>query len=55
VCIVGPEGKVEWKYSTGQCNDLWALPNGNLLFMRTASSVQLLDVPGDATQGEVWH
>ena len=32
VFIVNPEGKVEWEYSTGQCNDVWALPNGNLLF-----------------------
>ena len=140
VFIVNAEGKVEWEYSTGQCNDLWALPNGNLLFntghgvkevtrqktvvfmvgqtvwevkadelpgiglkfmaglqrlpngntvmsnwlgrgqlgkaphliqitrdkrvlwtffdhqtMTTVSSVQLLDVPGDATKGEVWH
>jgi hypothetical protein len=23
--------------------------------MSTVSSVQLLDVPGDATKGEVWH
>ena len=140
VFVVNAEGKVEWEYSTGQCNDLWALPNGNLLFntghgvkevtrqktvvftdgqtvwevkadelpgiglkfmaglqrlpngntvmsnwlghgqlgkaphlievtrdkrvlwtffdhqtMTTVSSVQLLDVPGDATKGEVWH
>ena len=32
VFIVSPEGKVEWEYKTGTCNDLWALPNGNLLF-----------------------
>jgi hypothetical protein len=32
VFIVNAEGKVEWEYATGQCNDLWALPNGNLLF-----------------------
>jgi hypothetical protein len=32
VFIVNPEGKVEWEYATGHCNDLWALPNGNLLF-----------------------
>ena len=30
--IVNAEGKVEWEYPTGNCNDLWALPNGNLLF-----------------------
>jgi hypothetical protein len=23
--------------------------------IRTVSSIQLLDVPGDATKGEVWH
>jgi hypothetical protein len=32
VFIVDADGKVEWEYATGQCNDLWALPNGNLLF-----------------------
>jgi hypothetical protein len=32
VFIVSPEGKVEWDYSAAHCNDLWALPNGNLLF-----------------------
>jgi hypothetical protein len=32
VFIVNPEGKVEWEYSSGTCNDVWALPNGNLLF-----------------------
>jgi hypothetical protein len=32
VCIVSPEGRVEWEYKTPGCNDLWALPNGNLLF-----------------------
>ena len=32
VFIVNAEGKVEWEYSTGLCNDVWALPNGNLLF-----------------------
>jgi hypothetical protein len=32
VFIVNPQGKVEWEYAAGNCNDLWALPNGNLLF-----------------------
>lgn len=32
VFIVSADGKVEWEYATGQCNDLWVLPNGNLLF-----------------------
>ena len=32
VFIVNPDGKVEWEYSAGHCNDLWSLPNGNLLF-----------------------
>ncbi len=32
VFIVSAEGKVEWEYPTGHCNDLWVLPNGNLLF-----------------------
>ena len=32
VFIVNADGKVEWEYATGSCNDVWALPNGNLLF-----------------------
>jgi hypothetical protein len=32
VFIVSAEGKVQWEYATGPCNDLWVLPNGNLLF-----------------------
>ncbi len=32
VFIVGADGKVEWEYKTGTCDDLWVLPNGNLLF-----------------------
>jgi hypothetical protein len=32
VFIVSAEGKTEWEYPSGTCNDLWALPNGNLLF-----------------------
>lgn len=32
VFIVSREGKVEWEYSAPNCNDLWVLPNGNLLF-----------------------
>ncbi len=32
VFIVDANGKVEWEYKTGTCDDLWVLPNGNLLF-----------------------
>jgi hypothetical protein len=32
VFIVSAEGKVEWEYPAPNCNDVWALPNGNLLF-----------------------
>jgi len=33
VFIVSAEGKVEWEYqTTTACNDLWVLPNSNLLF-----------------------
>ena len=40
VFIVGPDGKVEWEYDTkGHCNELWALPNGNLLF-NTGHAIQ---------------
>ena len=39
VFIVNTDGKVEWEYATGACNDLWVLPNGNLLF-NTGTGVQ---------------
>jgi hypothetical protein len=32
VCIISDEGKILWQYPAEQCNDLWVLPNGNLLF-----------------------
>ena len=32
VFIVAPDGGVEWEYPARNCNDLWVLPNGNLLF-----------------------
>ena len=32
VFIVSPAGKTEWEYPARHCNDLWVLPNGNLLF-----------------------
>ena len=33
IFIVSAEGKVEWEYPAANCNDLWVLPNGNLLFV----------------------
>ena len=39
VFIVNAEGKAEWEYAAPACNDLWALPNGNLLF-NTGHGVQ---------------
>jgi len=30
--VVSSEGKIEWEYPAPECNDVWALPNGNLLF-----------------------
>ena len=32
VFIVSRTGQVEWEYPAASCNDLWVLPNGNLLF-----------------------
>lgn len=32
VFVVSAEGKVEWEHAAPSCNDLWVLPNGNLLF-----------------------
>jgi len=32
VLIVSETGKIEWEYPAQNCNDLWVLPSGNLLF-----------------------
>jgi len=32
VCIISDEGKLLWQYPAERCNDVWALPNGNILF-----------------------
>jgi hypothetical protein len=32
VFIISASGKVEWEYPAENCNDVWILPNGNLLF-----------------------
>jgi hypothetical protein len=32
VFVVSKEGKAEWEYPAANCNDLWVLANGNLLF-----------------------
>lgn len=32
VFLVSAEGRVLWEYPAKNCNDLWVLPNGNLLF-----------------------
>src|SRR5512140_3680197 len=32
VFLVNEQGRVDWEYPAPSCNDLWVLPNGNLLF-----------------------
>jgi hypothetical protein len=32
VFLVDDRGKVEWSYDAPNANDIWVLPNGNLLF-----------------------
>jgi hypothetical protein len=32
VCKISDEGKIVWQYPAERCNDVWALPNGNILF-----------------------
>jgi hypothetical protein len=32
VFLVSAGGKAEWEFAAPSCNDLWVLPNGNLLF-----------------------
>ncbi len=42
VLLVSADGKVEWEYPAPNCNDLWLLPNGNLLFV-TGHGVKEVD------------
>jgi hypothetical protein len=32
VCIISEDGKLLWQYPAERCNDVWALPDGNILF-----------------------
>ncbi|MDP6634948.1 MAG: hypothetical protein QGG42_08630 [Phycisphaerae bacterium] len=32
ICIVSPKGEIEWEYPARNVQDVWKLPNGNLLF-----------------------
>lgn len=32
VFLVAADGTIEWEYQTKNCNELWVLPNGNVLF-----------------------
>lgn len=33
VFLVGTNGMIQWEHAAPQCNDLWVLPSGNLLFV----------------------
>jgi hypothetical protein len=39
VYLIAADGTIEWEYQTKHCNDLWVLPNGNVLF-NTGRGVQ---------------
>lgn len=32
VFVISAEGRIEWEYPAPNCNDVWILPSGNLLF-----------------------
>jgi catechol 2,3-dioxygenase-like lactoylglutathione lyase family enzyme len=42
VFLVGTNGQVRWETAAPSCNDLWVLPNGNLLFV-TGHGVREVD------------
>ncbi len=42
VFLVGADGRVQWEVAAPNCNDLWVLPNGNLLF-NTGHGVREVD------------
>src|SRR5262249_39898796 len=39
IVVVNAEGKVEWEYDAPACMDVWALPNGNILFSSRAKGI----------------
>lgn len=39
IVIVSADGKVEWEYDAPACMDVWALPNGNILFSSRAKGI----------------
>ena len=41
VLIVNQDGEVEWSYPARRCSDVWALPNGDLLFAAYDSVLQV--------------
>lgn len=41
IFIVDNNGKIEWKFPAPNCNDLWVLPSGNILFNTTHSVLEL--------------
>lgn len=45
VCIVEKDGTVSWTAKAPSCNDVWALPNGNILFV-TGHGVKEIDLKG---------
>lgn len=62
VFVVDAAGKVEFEFKTKSCNDLWVLPNWNLLFNTGHTLISCGDRPGgkrvfevDAAGKVVWE
>ena len=60
VLLVLADGKVDWEYPaphvievTPQKKVVWTFADHQT--MKTIATIQLLDVPGDATRGEILH
>jgi hypothetical protein len=50
VAIVGADGHIEWQHHVaGEANDVWALPNGHVVFAYKTGATEL-----DANQQAIW-
>jgi outer membrane protein assembly factor BamB len=41
VFVVSADGKVQWEYPAAQCQDCWALPNGDYLFSHVRGALEV--------------
>lgn len=52
ILAVSAAGKIEWEHPAPNCNDLWILPNGNLLFTTGTGVKEIARAANAAKPGE---